>query len=132
MPKRDGFGKPEGKPGPASQRDPWAVPPVDPTPDAKAMKRGSGERKRHGSVTSPLSEPERALVKDAAKQARQLKRDHRELYSNDPWRFRQSRAGRSIRRFPAEAGTQTRPESCPPDRPRSPEAGQWGNLAGVV
>jgi hypothetical protein len=51
----DGFGKPEAKPGPSSQRDPGTVRPVDLTPDAKAMKLGARERKRHESVTLPVS-----------------------------------------------------------------------------
>jgi hypothetical protein len=37
---------------------------------------------------SPLAKPERALAKDAAAQARQLKRKHRALYTADPMRFR--------------------------------------------
>jgi hypothetical protein len=68
----DGFGKPEAKPDPSSQRDPGTVRPVHSAPDATAVKRGGRERKRYESVNPPLSEPERALAKDATDQARQL------------------------------------------------------------
>ena len=65
--------------GLTSGRDPGAVSPVDPVPDAGTAKPGGGERKRPRRFTQPLSEPERALAKDAAAQARQLKRKHRAL-----------------------------------------------------
>ena len=84
----EGFGKPERKPGPVFRPDPGAVPPVDPVPDAGVAKPGGGERKRSKRFTQPLSEPERALAKGAAEQARQLKREHRALYTTDPRRFR--------------------------------------------
>jgi hypothetical protein len=64
------------------------VPPVDPVPDAGVAKPGGGERKRRKRFTQLLSEPERELAKDAAAQARQLKRKHRALYTADPRRFR--------------------------------------------
>ena len=51
-------------------------------------KPGGGERKGRKRFTQPLSEPERALAKDAAEQARRLKRKHRALYTADPRRFR--------------------------------------------
>ena len=51
-------------------------------------KPGGGERKRRKRFTQLLSEPERELAKDAAAQARQLKRKHRALYTADPRRFR--------------------------------------------
>jgi hypothetical protein len=68
--------------------DPGPLPPVDPVPDAGMAKPDGGERKRRKRFTQPLSEPERALTKDAATQARQLKRKHRALYTADPRRFR--------------------------------------------
>ena len=52
------------------------------------MAKPGGERKERKRFTQPLSEPERALAKDAAAQARQLKRKHRALYTTDPRRFR--------------------------------------------
>jgi hypothetical protein len=84
----EGFGKPEGKPGSNARPDPGAVPPVDPVPDAGTAKPDGGERKRRKRFTQPLSEPERALAKDAQEQARQLKREHRAVYTADPRRFR--------------------------------------------
>jgi hypothetical protein len=63
------------------------VPPVDPVPDGGVAKPGGGQRKRK-RFTQSLSEPERELAKDAAAQARQLKRKHRALYTADPRRFR--------------------------------------------
>jgi hypothetical protein len=86
--KVDGFGKPERKPGPVSRPDPGAVTPVDPVPEASAARPDGGHRKRRRIFNQPLSEPERALGKDAQVQARQLKREHRVLYTADPRRFR--------------------------------------------
>jgi hypothetical protein len=88
FPEVDGFGKREGKPGSTTRPDPGSVRPVDPVPDAGVAKPGGGERKRRKRSTQPLSEPERTLAKDAAAQARQLKRKHRALYTADPRRFR--------------------------------------------
>jgi hypothetical protein len=73
---------------PDSRPDPDAVRPVDPVPGAGMAKPDGGERKGRKRFTQPLSEPERALAKDAAEQARQLKRKHRALYTADPRRFR--------------------------------------------
>jgi hypothetical protein len=84
----EGFGKPERKPGPVSRPDPGAVPLVDPVPDSGVAKPGGGERKRRKRFTEPLSEPERALAKDAQEQARQLKREHKAMYTAEPRRFR--------------------------------------------
>jgi hypothetical protein len=84
----EGFGKPEGKPGYNARPDPGAVPTVDPMPGAGTAKPRGGERKRSKRFTQPLNERERALAKDAAAQARQLKRKHRALYISDPRRFR--------------------------------------------
>jgi hypothetical protein len=84
FPKVEGF----GKPSPASRRDTGAAPPGDPVPDAGAVKPDGGHRKRDGRLTQPLTEPERALAKNAAEQARQPKREHRALYTSDPRRFR--------------------------------------------
>ena len=78
----------KNRPGSTARPDPSAVPPVDPVPDAGTAKPDGGERKRRKRFTQPLSEPERALAKDAAAQARQLKRKHRALYTADPRRFR--------------------------------------------
>jgi hypothetical protein len=64
------------------------VSPVDPVPDAGTAKPGGGQQKRHRRLAQLLTEPERALSKDAAAQARQLKREHRALYTTDPRRFR--------------------------------------------
>jgi hypothetical protein len=67
------------------------VTPVDPVPDAGMVKPDGGERERRKGrkrFTQPLNEPERALAKDAAAQARQLKRKHRALYTADPRPFR--------------------------------------------
>jgi hypothetical protein len=86
--KVEGFGRAERKPGPVSRPDPGAVPPVDPVPDAGMAKPDGGQRKRHRRFTQPLTEPERALAKDAQEQAQQLKREHRALYTADPRRFR--------------------------------------------
>ena len=86
LPKSEGFGKLESKSGSTARPDPGAVPPVDPVPDAGVAKPGGGERKGRKRFTQPLSEPERALAKDAAEQARQLKRKHRALYTADPRR----------------------------------------------
>ena len=63
-----GFGTQRSKP------DSGTVPPVEPAPEAKAMKFGAREPKRHESITPPLTVPERALSKDAEAQARQLRR----------------------------------------------------------
>jgi hypothetical protein len=51
-------------------------------------KPDGGERKGRKRFTQLLSEPERALAKDAAAEARLLKRKHRALYTADPRRFR--------------------------------------------
>jgi hypothetical protein len=88
----DGFGKPESKPDglrrSRSRRDPSAVPPLGAVSGPGAVKPAGEQRKRHRRITQPLSEPERVLVKDAAAQARQLKRKHRALYTADSRRFR--------------------------------------------
>jgi hypothetical protein len=84
----EGFGKPQGVPGPTARPDPGSVRPVDPMPDAGMAKPDGGERKRRKRLTQPLSEPERAMAKDATEQARQLKREHQVLYTADPRRFR--------------------------------------------
>ena len=83
----EGFDTKKNRPGSTPRPGPGAVPPVDPVPDAGMAKPG-GERKERKRFTQPLSEPERALAKDAAAQARQLKRKHRALYTTDPRRFR--------------------------------------------
>ena len=109
----DGFGKPEAKPGTSSQRDPGTVRPVDLTPDAKAMKLGARERKRHESITPPLTVPERPYP-------RTLK--HRPG-SSGAWRSQAvppNCASRSIHRLPAEAGAKTRLKGGSTDRPSSP------------
>ena len=85
--KLEGFDTKKNRPGSTPRPGPGAVPPVDPVPDAGMAKPG-GERKERKRFTQPLSEPERALAKDAAAQARQLKRKHRALYTTDPRRFR--------------------------------------------
>ena len=90
--KVEGFGKPESNPdrtrssGP--RHDPSAVPPLGAVSDPGAVKPAGEQRKRHRRFTQPLTEPERALAKDAQEQARQLKREHRALYTADPRRFR--------------------------------------------
>ena len=84
----EGFGTKKNRLGPTARPDPGAVPPVVPVPDAGMAKPGGGERKGRKRFTQPLSEPERALAKDAAEQARRLKRKHRALYTADPRRFR--------------------------------------------
>jgi hypothetical protein len=86
--KREGFDTKKNRPGSTPRPDPGAVTPVDPVPDARVAKPGGGERKRRKRFTQPLSEPERALAKDAQEQARHLKREHRALYTTDPRRFR--------------------------------------------
>jgi hypothetical protein len=86
--KPDGFDTKKNRPGSRSRPDPGAVPPVDPVPDAGVSTASGGERQRRKRFNQPLSEPERALAKDAAAQARQLKRKHRALYTADPRRFR--------------------------------------------
>jgi hypothetical protein len=88
--KVEGFGTKKNRPGSTARPEPGAVPPVDPMPDAGTAKRGGGERTRSKRFTQPLSEPERALAKDAAAQARQLKRGHQALYTADPRRFPRS------------------------------------------
>ena len=80
------LGKPKWNPRPGSRPDPGAVPPVEPTPDGGAVKPDSRKRNRHRRFTQPLTEPERALAKDAERQSRQLKRDHRTVYAADPRR----------------------------------------------
>ena len=88
----EGFGKPERKPDDTrrsrSRRDPSVVPPLGAVSDPGAVKPAGEQRKRHRSFSQPLTEPERALAKDAQKQARHLKREHRALYTADPRRFR--------------------------------------------
>jgi hypothetical protein len=64
------------------------VPPVGAVSDSGAVKPAGEQRKSHRRFTQPLTERERALAKDAAAQARQLKRKHRALYTADPRRFR--------------------------------------------
>ena len=90
--KVDGFGKPESKPDDTrrsrSRRDPRRVPPLGAVSDPGAVKPAGEQRKRHRRFTQPLTEPERAMSKDAKAQARQLKRKHRALYTADPRRFR--------------------------------------------
>jgi hypothetical protein len=56
--------------------------------DPGAVKPAGEQPKRHRRFTQPLTEPERALAKDAAEQARHLKREHPALYTPDPRRFR--------------------------------------------
>jgi hypothetical protein len=73
----DGFGKPESRPGSTARPDPGAVRPVAPVPNAGMARPDGGERKGRNRFTQPLSEQEQALSKDAAEQARQLKRRHR-------------------------------------------------------
>jgi hypothetical protein len=84
----EGFGTKKNRLGPTARPDPSAVPPVDPVLDAGTATPSSSERKRRKRFSQLLSEPERALAKDAAEQARQLKREHRALYTADPRRFR--------------------------------------------
>ena len=77
-----GFGTQRSKP------DSGKVRPVEPAPEARAVKR-----RRQGAEAArvgypPLTEPERELSKDAERQARQLKRQRRALYASDPRRFR--------------------------------------------
>jgi hypothetical protein len=86
--KPEGYDRNKNRPVSTPRPDPSAVPPVDPVPDAGTAKPGGGERKRRKRFTQPLSEPQRVLAKDAAAQARQLKRKHRALYTADPRRFR--------------------------------------------
>jgi len=66
----EGFDTKKNGPGSTARPDPGAVRPVDPVPEASAAKRDGGERKRRRRFSQPLSEPERALAKDAAAQAR--------------------------------------------------------------
>jgi hypothetical protein len=84
----EGFDTKKNRPAPTARPDPGLVPPVDPVPDAGTAKPGGGLRKRRKRFTQPLNESERAMAKDAAAQARQLKRKHRALYTADPRRFR--------------------------------------------
>jgi hypothetical protein len=86
--KVEGFGNPESRSGSTARPDSGVVPPVDPVPDAGTAKPDGGHRKRRRIYNQPLSEPERALAKDAQQQARQLKREHRALYTADPRHFR--------------------------------------------
>jgi hypothetical protein len=88
MSEPEGFDTKKNRPAPTARPDPGLVQPVDPVPGAGVAKPGGGLRKRRKRFTQPLSEPERALAKDAAAQARQLKREHRALYTADPRRFR--------------------------------------------
>jgi len=92
--KVDGFGKPVSKPDDTrrsrSRRDPSGVPLLGAVSDPGAVKPAGEQRKRHRSFSQPLTEPERALAKDAQKQARHLKREHRALYTADPRRFRKN------------------------------------------
>jgi hypothetical protein len=89
LPKVDGFDNTKkNQPSPTSRLGPGGVPPVDPVPDAGMAKPGGGERQVHKRFSQPLSEPERALAKDAQEQARQLKREHKAIYTADPRRFR--------------------------------------------
>jgi hypothetical protein len=68
------------------------------------VKRGGRERKRYESVNPPLSEPERALAKDAEEQARQLRRHHCALYVSDPRRFRKIVRGAQSKIFRQRPG----------------------------
>ena len=83
----EGFGKPDGTRRSRSRRDPSAVPPAGAPSDPGAVKP-AGEQRKRPRFTQPLTEPERALAKDAQEQARQLKREHRALFTADPRRFR--------------------------------------------
>jgi hypothetical protein len=85
--KVDGFDSKKNRPG-SVRPDPGAVPPLGAVSDAGAVKPAGEQRKRHRRFTEPLTEPERALAKDAQEQARQIKRMHRALYTADPRRFR--------------------------------------------
>ena len=84
----EGFDTKKNQPGSTARPDAGAVPPVDPMPEASAARPDGGHRKRRRIFNQPLSEPERAMSKDAEEQARQLKRKHRALYAADPRRFR--------------------------------------------
>jgi hypothetical protein len=86
--KLQGFDTKKNRSGSNARRDPSAVPPVDPVLDAGTATPSSSERRGRKRFSQPLSEPERALAKNAAAQARQLKREHRALYTADPRRFR--------------------------------------------
>ena len=84
----EGFDRKKNRSGSNAGRDPSAVPPLGVESDPGAAKPAGEQRKRHRRFTQLLTEPERALVKDAAEQARHLKREHRALYTADPRRFR--------------------------------------------
>jgi hypothetical protein len=84
----EGFDTKKNRFGSHARRDPSAVPPLGAVSDPAAAKPDGEQRKRPRRFTHPLTEPERALAKDAAEQARQLKRKHRALYTADPRRFR--------------------------------------------
>ena len=57
-------------------------------------------------IAQPLTEPERALAKYAAEQARHLKQEHRVFNAADSRRFRKIVKLAQIRSLPAEAGTE--------------------------
>jgi hypothetical protein len=86
--KVEGFDTKKNRPGSNARPDPIAVPPLGAVSDPGAVKPAREQRKRHRRFMQPLTEPERALAKDAQEQARQLKRKHRALYTADPRRFR--------------------------------------------
>ena len=86
--KVDAFDTKKNRSGSNAGRDPSAVPPLGVESDPGAAKPAGEQRNRHRRFTQPLTEPERALAKDAERQSRQLKRDHRTVYAADPRRFR--------------------------------------------
>ena len=88
FPEVDGFDMKKNRSASNARRDRGAVSPIHHVPDAGMATPSGSERKGRKRFTQPLNEPERAMAKDAAAQARHLKRKHRALYTADPRRFR--------------------------------------------
>jgi hypothetical protein len=65
LPKVEGFDRKKDRSGSNARRDPSAVLPLGAESDPGAAKPAGEQRKRHRRFTQPLTEPERALVKDA-------------------------------------------------------------------
>jgi hypothetical protein len=130
--KVEGFGKLESKSGSTARRDPGAVSPVHHVPDTVTATPSCSERKGRKRFTQPLSEPDRALAKDAAAQARQLKRKHRALYTADARRFRKIVETRPVGGLPAETRTEARPASGPAHRSCGAEARPWHEMGRAI
>jgi len=130
--KPEGFDTKKNQPGATARPDPGAVPPVDPVPDAGVAKAGGGERKRRKRFTQLLSEPERAMAKDAHRAGPAARAEAPGALHSRSEALPQHREARSVGGLQAEARTEARPASCPAHRSCCAEAGPWHEMGRAI